>query len=226
MQKLISLTVLVIVLAGLAFGGAAAQSSQPSSKVTAAVSSITILQPAEGETDWTTILSNNLKTPNQKDLFVDVSLECGLYTDTLVKSAGGTKDTAKAEAGVYVQVLVDDVPMYPGEVVFCRRTQTLTALFGGILNCTDTYGDGVITVDECTLTPEELELVLDTMNANSFNFVLDDLGPGVHTVAVQARISTKEEAGAGMADAKATIGKGSVTVESVRMIKNEDFLLE
>ena len=226
MQKLISLTVLVIVLAGLAFGGAAAQSSQPSSKVTAAVSTITILQPAEGETDWTTILSNNLKTPNQKDLFVDVSLECGLYTDTLVKSAGGTKDTAKAEAGVYVQVLVDDVPMYPGEVVFCRRTQTLTALFGGILNCTDTNGDGVITVDECKLTPEELELVLDTMNANSFNFVLDDLGPGVHTVALQARISTKEEAGAGMADAKATIGKGSVTVESVRMIKNEEFLIE
>jgi hypothetical protein len=116
--------------------------------------------------------------------------------------------------------------MYPGEVVFCRRTQTLTALFGGILNCTDTNGDDVITVDECNLTPEELELVLDTMNANSFNFVLDDLGSGVHTVAVQARISTKEEAGAGVADAKATIGKGSVTVESVRMIKNEDFLLE
>jgi len=225
MQKLISLTVLVIVLAGLAFGGAAAQSSQPSSKVTAAVSTITILQPAEGKTDWTTILSNNLKTPNQKDLFVDVSLECGLYTDTLVKSAG-TKDTAKAEAGVYVQVLVDDVPMYPGEVVFCRRTQTLTALFGGILNCTDTNGDGVITVDECTLTPEELELVLDTMNANSFNFVLDDLGSGVHTVAVQARISTQAEAGAGVANAKATIGKGSVTVESVRMIKNEEFLIE
>ena len=86
MQKLISLTVLVIVLAGLAIGGAAAQSSQPSSKVTAAVSSVTILQPTEGETEWTTILSNTLKTANQKDLFVDVSLECGLYTDTLVKS--------------------------------------------------------------------------------------------------------------------------------------------
>ena len=226
MQKLISLTVLVIVLAGLAIGGAAAQSSQPSSKVTAAVSSITILQPTEGETDWTTILSNNLKTANQKDLFVDVSLECGLYTDTLVKSAG-TKDTAKAEAGVYVQVLVDGVPMYPGEVVFCRRTQTLTALFGGIMqSCTDLNGDGTITYDECTWTPEELELVLDTMNANSFNFVLDDLGSGVHTVAVQARISTQAEAGAGVANAKATIGKGSVTVESVRMIKNEEFLIE
>jgi hypothetical protein len=216
---------MVALLAIITVFGVASAQSQPSSKVTAEVSTITILEPTEGDTDWTTILSNNLRTPNQKDLFVDVSLECGLYTDTLVKSAG-SKDTAKAEAGVYVQVLVDDIPMYPGEVVFCRRTQTLTALFGGIMeSCTDLNGDGTITYDECTWTPEELELVLDTMNANSFNFVLDDLTAGVHTVAVQARISTVEEAGAGAADAKATIGKGSVTVESVRMIRNEDIVL-
>jgi len=225
MRRFLSISMVALLAIITVFGVASAQ-SQPSSKVTAEVSTITILEPTEGDTDWTTILSNNLRTPNQKDLFVDVSLECGLYTDTLVKSAG-SKDTAKAEAGVYVQVLVDDIPMYPGEVVFCRRTQTLTALFGGIMeSCTDLNGDGTITYDECTWTPEELELVLDTMNANSFNFVLDDLTAGVHTVAVQARISTVEEAGAGAADAKATIGKGSVTVESVRMIRNEDFVLE
>ena len=225
MRRFLSISMVALLAIITVFGVASAQ-SQPSSKVTAQVSTITILEPTEGDTDWTTILSNNLRTPNQKDLFVDVSLECGLYTDTLVKSAG-SKDTAKAEAGVYVQVLVDDIPMYPGEVVFCRRTQTLTALFGGIMeSCTDLNGDGTITYDECTWTPEELELVLDTMNANSFNFVLDDLTAGVHTVAVQARISTVEEAGAGAADAKATIGKGSVTVESVRMIRNEDFVLE
>jgi hypothetical protein len=225
MHKFLSISMVALLAIITVFGAASAQ-SQPSSKVTAAVSTVTILEPSEGETDWTTILSNNLRTPNQKDLFVDVSLECGLYTDTLVRSSGGNKDTAKAEAGVYVQVLVDDQVMYPGEVVFCRRTQTLSATFGGILNCTDLNGDGVITVDECTLTDEELQLILDTMNANSFNFILDDLTPGVHTVAVQARISTVEEAGAGAADAKATIGKGSVTVESVRMIKNEDIVLE
>ena len=225
MRRFLSISMVALLAIITVFGVASAQ-SQPSSKVTAEVSTITILEPTEGDTDWTTILSNNLRTPNQKDLFVDVSLECGLYTDTLVKSAG-SKDTAKAEAGVYVQVLVDDIPMYPGEVVFCRRTQTLTALFGGIMeSCTDLNGDGTITYDECTWTPEELELVLDTMNANSFNFVLDDLTAGVHTVAVQARISTVEEAGAGAADAKATIGKGAVTVESVRMIRNEDFLLD
>jgi hypothetical protein len=215
--------VLVAVLTILALAGGAAAQSQPSSKATAKVGTIAILNNTGME--WTTILANNIKTPNQKDLFIDVSLECGLYTKTLVKSAG-TKDTSKAEAGVYVQVLVDGVPAYPGEVVFCRRTQELTALFGGIMeSCTDANGDGVITYDECTWTPEELELILDTMNANSFNFLLDDLGPGVHTVAVQARISTDTEAGAGVATAKATIGKGSMTVEEVRLIQNEDIEL-
>jgi len=213
----------VAVLTILALAGGATAQSQPSSKVTAKVGNIAILDATELE--WTTILANNIKTPNQKDLFIDVSMECGLYTKTLVKSAG-SKDTAKAEAGVYVQVLVDGVPAYPGEVVFCRRTQELTALFGGIMeSCTDLNGDGVITYDECTWTPEELELVLDTMNANSFNFILDDLTSGVHTVEVQARISSVAEAGAGVAVAKATIGKGSMTVEEVRLIQNEDIEL-
>jgi len=215
--------VLVAVLTILALAGGVAAQSQPSSKVTAKVGTIAILDTTE--MDWTTILSNNIKTPNQKDLFIDVSVECGLYTRTLVKSAGN-KDTATAEAGVYVQVLVDGAPAYPGEVVFCRRTQELTALFGGIMeSCTDLNGDGVITYDECTWTPEELELVLDTMNANSFNFILDDLTAGVHTVEVQARISSVTEAGAGVAEAWATIGKGSMTVEEVRLIQNEDIEL-
>jgi hypothetical protein len=224
MRKFMSISMVALLAIIMVFGVASAQNSQPSSKVTAQVGDIAILDAkAMG---WTTVLSNNLKTANQKDLFVDVSLECGLYTKTLVKSAG-KPDTAKAEAGVYVQVLVDGAPAYPGEVVFCRRTQELTALFGGIMQkCTDLNGDGTITYDECTWTPEELELVLDTMNANSFNFVLDDLSSGVHTIAVQARISTATEAGAGVADAKATIGKGSVTVESVRLIKDEDILLD
>ncbi len=224
MRKLISLTVLVIVLAGLAFSGASAQTGQPASKVTAKVGDIAILDSTGME--WKTILSNNLKTANQKDLFVDVSLECGLYTSTKVASAGKT-DTSVADAGVQVQVLVDGKPILPGPVTFCRRTQTLTALFGGIMNsCKDLNGDGTITNDECTWTNEELELVLETMNANSFNFIQGNLLAGTHTIDVQARIDTDHTAMAGTADAKATIGKGSVTVESVRMIQDEDFELE
>jgi hypothetical protein len=143
-----------------------------------------------------------------------------------VASAGKT-DTSVAEAGVQVQVLVDGTPILPGPVTFCRRTQTLTALFGGIMNsCTDLNQDGTITNDECSWTPEELALILETMNANSFNFIQADLLAGTHTIEVQAKIETAHTAQAGSADAKATIGKGSVTVESVRMIRNEDIQLD
>jgi hypothetical protein len=57
---------------------------------------------------WQTILSNAIKTPNQKDLFVDVSLEVGLLTDTLVRSKNNVADTSMAAAGVEVRVLIDD----------------------------------------------------------------------------------------------------------------------
>lgn len=224
MRKLISLTLLVIMLASVAFSGAAAQSTQPSSKVTAQVGNIAILKNTS--MGWKTILSNDLKTANQKDLFVDVSLECGLMTQTKVSSKG-TADTSTAEAGVVVRVLVDGNPMLPGEVTFCRRTQELTALFGGIMqSCTDKNGDGVITNDECIWTDETLDLVLDTMNANSFNFILGDLTADTHKIEVQAKINSVAAAQAGTATADATIGNGSVTVESVRMIKNEAFELQ
>ena len=266
------------------------------------------------ELGWTTILSNDIKTPNGKDLFIDVSLECGLYTSTLVDSLAGTKDTSVAEAGVLVRVLVDGWEASPGAVVFCRRSQALSAVFQGLLVddlgnvCLTTDDDlliDAIIIDEDCLQPETLELVLDTMTANSFNFIETDLGPGFHTVEVQASIATgavstvdsgtkvKDKAGddvdenfaagdttltvekdgkvevnqtivideeqllitaidgknltvsrgvngtadvfhakktriyvVGGADATASIGHGSMTVELVRLIKNEDVQLE
>jgi hypothetical protein len=225
MRKFFGVAAVVVIV--LTMGVGTASSALPSAKATANVGDIAITNSQAQ--DWTTVLENTLKTPNQKDLFIDVSLECGLYTRTLVKSAG-SRDTSVAEAGVKVRVLVDDTEAYPGEVVFCRRTQTLSALFGGILeSCTDgsvpgSLPDGTITNDECTWTNEELELILDTMNANAFNFVLDDLGPGEHTVSVQARIDTNTDVDTGEADAWATIGMGSMTVEEVRLIKGEDIL--
>jgi len=178
---------------------------------------------------WDTILEQDIKTPNQKDLFIDVSLECGLYTQTHVKSKGGNKDTATAEAMVKVRVLVDGDEAYPGKVVFNYREQTLSAKFMGIFTgeCLDVDPvNHTVTINYTCLEPEELNLTLDTMSANSFNFIMDDLTSGVHTVEVQAMIDTTAVAGAGTAEAWATIGRGSVTIELVRMIKGEDILLE
>jgi hypothetical protein len=219
MRKRTIVSVLAVGFLGLASTSALAQSA----KATAKVGDVNVLnQTALG---WTTILSNTIKTANQKDLFIDVSLETGLYTQTKVRS-NGNKDTSSADATIKVQVLVDGVPAYPGDVVFDQRSQTLSATLGGILeNCTDSNGDGDIDLNDCTLAPEEIELILDTMAAHSFNFIMDDLGPGEHAVEVQAMISTSGSSGAGSASANATIGNGSVTVEEVRLIKGEDIQL-
>lgn len=221
---------------------AQAQSSgggHPSAKATTQFTPISVLNSGtqeldtNGEPKWTTLLSNTIHTSNQKSLFVDVSLECGLYTQTLVKSKGGNRDTSSATASIQVRVLVDGEAAYPGNVVFASRMQELSAVFQGLL--TDAEGNvclsadpdtGNITIDEDCLQPEELELILDTMTANSFNFITSPLESGVHSIDVQARINTGASFQEGDAEGVATVGKGCFTVEEVRLIQNEDIVLE
>lgn len=204
----------------------AAEVGQPAAKATAKIGNIAILESQD--MNWTTILSNNIKTPTGKDLFIDVSLECGLYTQTEVRSKTGTRDTSTAEAGIQIRVLVDGDEALPGNVVFARRSQTVEAVFQGLIaGCLSVDPDtGNIILDEECVTPEELNLILSTMNANSFNFIMADLPSGIHNVQVQAKIVTATSSQAGTASATASIGKGSMTVETVRMIKGDLIELE
>jgi hypothetical protein len=186
-----------------------------STKATAYFGDIAILDSTD--LAWTTIMSTQIKTSNQKTLFINPSLECGLYTSTTVKSSGGRKDTSSATATIQMQVLVDGVAANPGVVIYCSRTQQLSATLGGILqSCSDTNGDGTITASECQMTDEEISLLLSTMNASSFNFGAD-VGTGVHDISVQAKISTSTSTQTGSAEAMATIGKGSVVVTEQRL---------
>ncbi|MDH3285755.1 MAG: hypothetical protein OEQ13_13570 [Acidobacteriota bacterium] len=251
MRRIITLAVCTLLCAGLAMAVSSAQ-NQPASKATAKVGLITTI--ADPNAGFATILEQDIKTPNGKDLFIDVSLECGLATSTTSKSKGGNRDTAQAEAGVFVQVLIDNEVALPGEVVFCRRTQDLSTTLDGQISqcliqdptCTAEQiesGDCGQVIDpaciENDLLPEEVSLFLDSMNANAFNFIKTDLPSGVHTVSIQARIATRTctyagdvppfdcpDDGLGSASATASIGNGSMTVETVRMIKDEDVELE
>src|SRR5206468_10130528 len=116
----------------VAFGTAYAQ-SQPSAKVTAKTANLTLLPETTGTGGWQTLLSNTIKTANQKDLFVSASFEVGLYTDTLVKSKNMVSDTSSADAAVRVRVLLDGNPVEPGEVTYGRRKQTLSATLEGAI---------------------------------------------------------------------------------------------
>ena len=227
-------TALVVTLVGV--GLVANAENLPSSKATAKVSELTLIDWTEEE-DWTTILVQSIKTPNKKDLFIDVSLETGLYTRTLVRSKRKAADdedwdTSTAHAEIQVRVVIDEGTAderdaSPTPVVFNMREQTLSTKFMGIFTGECIEVDpvtGNVTLNYTCLEPEELELILETLSANSFGFVIDELTPGVHTVSVQARIATNGEADEGEWEAEALVGKGSVLIEVVRMINQSELL--
>jgi len=160
-----------------------------------------------------TVLSN-AGTP--KDLVIGLSFETMLMTNTSVKSKGGSLSSSTADAVIKMKVLVDGVEADPGAVTFDKRTQTLWAKLGGVLDCADSSGDGVITFDECTLTEEEIGLILDTAQASTFNFLKQNIGSGSHTITAYAQL-TKDGVvvGSGASDASAALGKGTLSVWEV-----------
>ena len=150
------------------------------------------------------VLKTGIKTANKKDLLIGVSLQSGLYTDTKVKGKNGSSETAEAMAGVKVQVVVKDkmgavVPVYPNEVVFASRVQTLSATLGGVIESCKVSVDpetltGTINVaNDCVVTEEEIGLVMSTTSANHFNFVAPDMMSGDHTVSVVATALSSAE---------------------------------
>jgi len=243
---LVAMSAMTIALMAVAFLVATSFTSQAQASPDAdndgmMTNDLTVFTNGSAEHGWTTIdgLSGVMHKASWKDLVVDVSLECSLFTDTEVKSKGGNKDTSVAEAGVYVRVLVDGVPMpefEPGVVTFCRRSQTLAATFQGLLENPDGSDDGiedgtvclsadpetgVITIDEDCLGYESVQLILDTTNANAFNFVYRDLPQGNYLIEVQAMISSDTSFQNGSADAWGAIGKGSAIVQEVRFAKTK-----
>lgn len=114
-------------------------------------------------------------------------------------------------------------------VTYCQRSQELEALLGSVLeNCVESNGIPGFQSEECTETEEELRLLLNSTTANTFNFVLPDVSSGMHNVVVEATIAlatTDSTKGAPPAKAKAGIGSGSVIVEEVRLVKDQDELI-
>jgi hypothetical protein len=228
----------------------------PSAKATAQIGNLSVIEVSgsggsgilgSGDNGWNPLFTQIIKTPQDKDLFIDVSLECGLTTDTTVMSKKLVRAMATAEAIVEVRVLVDNIPVAVNgggdtDITFARREQTLIAEFAGDFSecMTADLVTGAVTVDWACADPEMLQLILDTMQANSFNFVVPDLDAAEHTVQIQAKLSyeasgnleqeTIDDAtvtmAEGLAFAKAYLGNGSVTVETVRMIKNEDVIVD
>ena len=182
-MKNLSLAFVAVAFAALAASPAMAQSAKTSGFAV----SPTNLSAAAGGSAVETLFSTWIKAPNAKELAIDLSLQCGLFTLTTVKSKGGKRDTSVAEAVVRVDIAVvgadgDVADVVPSSAIYCSRGQVLSAKLGGIIENLDVC-TGTENTQDCILTEEEISLGLKTLNANAYNFFAINLpGSDVYTV--------------------------------------------
>jgi len=177
------------------------------------------------------IMSTSMANSQSSSYLVNTSLVTGLLTNTTVTSNGGNKSSASASGSVEVGVVLDGnfdsngrylgggTYAYPGLLSFDTRTQTLTATLGQALTGCSIVS-GIVT---CTgLTDQQIQLVLDTSAAHSFQFILPNVGvapsSAPHRVDIVARVSSSTvSSGLGSALASACYGAGTVTIDAVRL---------
>ncbi len=293
-KKLLQIS--LVALAILAFVSAPVfAGSLPSAKSGAAMSNGVLLSASSTDgAAWSEVLATYIKVAGGKELAMDLAVQCGLYTRTLVKSKGGKKDTSVAEGTVKMRVKIEEVlkdgmgpavyasPSMGDGVTYCSRAQELSATFQGIFQTEeevtlwqvtmdagdqDVFGEWYGTEDECLnagdagdaideftfvalnectskmfvgtclmkdpdsnailldlecLLPEEVELILDTVNANAFNYVSPNLTAGIYKVTAESMISIDGSSQEGEWEAKAVVGMGSMIVDEIRFITNAD----
>lgn len=96
----------------------------------------------------------------------------------------------------------------PGDVCFAYRKMVLKGL---LWSPSQVDPEGLLDLPE-----QYIEIYEETRTANAFNFILENVGSGVHDVKVQ--VMTDTLAGFEGASVAATIGHRTLVVEAVRMV--------
>jgi len=177
------------------------------------------------------IMNTTLSNSQSSSFLVNASLVTGLLTNTTVKSNGGGSSSATATGSVQVGVMLDGnfdgagnyvgggTLASPGLLSFDTRSQTLTATLGQALNGCSLSNNIV----QCTsFSQQEIQLILDTTAAHSFEYILPNVGvsptSAPHRIDVVAQVSSSTlSSGLGSSLAAACYGAGSVVVDAVRL---------
>jgi len=163
-----------------------------------------------------TEMDTSIQTPNsgQTALLITPSLVTGLYTNTNINTS---KNLSSETAAVVVHVTLDGNPVAPDTgsgVIYDERFQQLSSnLFSQLTACVGN--------DNCNI-----DLILSTASAHSFNFVASSVGGGVHHLVVTWSFLCDSGSGTltaaacsktfGNNSAAACAGPGSVTVQQVK----------
>lgn len=128
-------------------------------------------------------------------------------------------------------------------IIFDARIQQLTATLGQAITsgCLTLTSTSTTTTLSNTCPAEVIDLILDTTSAQTFNFILPEVGAGQHTVTIQARLdagdicystkgyitncSTNQVVNTSLASSisAALFGLGSVTVLPVQLAPGFSF---
>ena len=204
----------------------------------------------------TGMIMANIRVPNKKELLVGLSGLVGLYTETAVRGKKGSTSYAMAfaEGSVGLQACraSDNVcfASVPRDIVLSNRRQELEATLAGIIeecvveiDYTEVGGEiteiaGSFDLNDCTVSPEEISLAVETLAAHSYNFVFPNLPQGDYNVIATFKTDAQTEARAycdpssstyqycivdaeasAYAEARAVISKAMMTIQQVRAVK-------
>ncbi len=182
---------------------------QPANKMAVAASALdtaTLSTSGAPATATISILGpRTIKTNNVTDLVIQVTAESALWTNVKAGLLGDS--TAFAQAKIFVTLDGAPVPVSSddtvagdiGEVVFNDRTFQVKTYF---------------LTGACVTDPLCIELFLRTRSANAFNWVVLNVGQGVHEIEVWAELNVSV-AGSGLAEV--LVGKRSLVVEPAKL---------
>jgi len=196
-----------------------------------------------------TSFQTNIQTPNGQGttLLIRPSLATGLFTATKLTT---TINNATADVGIQVCVYVDPtisgntisggLPVKPTNcVVYDQRIQQVSnTLFSQLTTCSSAacaadsdcaaLGEGTCNIlpgatsGTCSLPNPacNFEILLTTLSAHSFDYVVPMPGNGTHTVVVTwAEIGTDKNTAGG--NTASCVGPALVTVQQVKNFKND-----
>lgn len=141
--------------------------ASPSAKFTAYVTDLVF---SSTDSDSAT-LSANIKVGSKKDLLIGASLQTSIFTKTVVKGKSGESvmESATGKITVDIELWKDGVEVLgkvmPESVIYDSRTQTLTAVLGGVVDSCEDTGTWHFEDNTGTLDPND-KICMETLYDN------------------------------------------------------------
>lgn len=152
---------------------------------------------------WIDLNRVTIKMPEQKDLFITVTFDCGLLE-------GG--QTPFADGILRLVAVVDGKDAAPGRFEACGKTNEL-ARFSNVVPCSE--ANGWAHWRDCGVTGLQEEQLRRSLRTRTATFIVKDVGVGVHEIVIKTFLWNGEPGN----EMRGVVGSVSLEAEIVRLIR-------